>query len=822
MKKLVISEKSNAAARIATILSRGSKKTARDRGVQVFQFERDGDEWSVVGLRGHIIELDYPPALNNWERTPTKQLVYAAPEKRVTAHNIINVLKDLGRDAGEVIIATDFDREGELIGMETVDLLDIDPDKVKRSRFSALTKQEIEGAFSNLTRPDEKLAEAGECRQLIDLAWGAALTRFISLASGQVGSNFLSVGRVQSPTLSLIVDRHNEISNFVPKPYWNITSRFKKDKEFNGNHELNPFWDEGESKKALANCENISQAAVKEYEIQQKDEYAPPPFNTTMMLAEAVKMGLSASLTMKIAEDLYTAGYISYPRTDNTVYPRSLSLKGILEKLKGSDFKAEAEEVLAQEQIRPSRGRVETTDHPPIYPTEAATKKELKGEKWRLYELVVRRFLATVAPPCKAEHRHGKLVIGPEPFIVKGYRILSPGWRRYYPYFRVTETDLPELKVGEEVEVLGTAVDRLETQPPRRFTQGTLIQEMERLGLGTKSTRHEIVQKLYDRKYAVGNDLVPTLTGVAVAMSLESHAKTITESKMTAHLEKDMEDIANGKALLAEVVKESQDMLSDVVDVLEANREQIGDDIRGALKEQSYLGKCPECDGELMVRRSKKGEFVSCSNYPECKRAYPKPRGAKVEATEAVCEICRAPMVKVIRRGVPPVTHCLDPDCQSNKTANVMGTCPECGSNLRLLYSRAGKRFLGCSAYPKCTRTYPLPQMGPVKYTGEACDACKAPIMVIMTRGKPWKFCVNIECPKREKKNGNKASDEKKDAMTPKASVKSSKKKVVGKKGGKVPAKKAGKKVVTQKKSPKKASGSNPKKTIGTKGKSES
>jgi DNA topoisomerase-1 len=179
-------------------------------------------------------------------------------------------------------------------------------------------------------------------------------------------------------------------------------------------------------------------------------------------------------------------------------------------------------------------------------------------------------------------------------------------------------------------------------------------------------------------------------------------------------------------------------------------------------------------------------------------------------------------MVKVIRRGVPPVTHCLDPDCQSNKIANVMGICPECGSNLRLLYSRAGKRFLGCSAYPKCTRTYPLPQMGPVKYTGETCDACNAPIMVIMTRGKPWKFCVNIECPKREKKNGNKASDEKKDAMTPKASVKSSKKKVVGKKGGKVPAKKAGKKVVTQKKSPKKASGSNPKKTIGTKGKSES
>lgn len=795
MKKLVISEKSNAAARIATILSSGSKRTARDRGVQVFTFDRGGDEWSVVGLRGHIIELDYPPSLNNWERTPPKQLVYASPEKRVTAHNIINVLKDLARESGEIIIATDFDREGELIGMETVELLDVDPDKVRRSKFSALTKQEIETAFGSLTRPDERLAEAGECRQIIDLAWGAALTRFISLASGQVGSNFLSVGRVQSPTLSLIVDRHNEIANFKPRPYWNISGRFKKGAEFSGHHERNPFWEEAEATAAMASCAGAEKAAVEEYEVQQKDEYPPAPFNTTMMLAEAVKIGMSASMAMKIAEDLYTAGYISYPRTDNTVYPRSLNLKGILEKLKESEFKQEAQEVLAQEQIRPSRGKVEATDHPPIYPTEGATKKELKGDKWRLYELVVRRFLATVAPACRAEHRHARLLVNTEPLVAKGYRILSPGWRKYYPYFRVMETELPELQAGESVQVLGTSAERLETLPPRRYTQGTLIQEMERLGLGTKSTRHEIVQKLYDRKYVVGNDLVPTLTGLAVAMSLENHARTITESKMTAHLEKDMEDIANGHSALAEVVKESQDMLSDVVDVLEANREQIGSDIRGALKEQSYIGKCPECGGELMVKRSRKGEFISCSNYPECKRAYPKPHGAKVEPTESVCEVCRSPMVRVIRRGVSPATVCLDPDCESNRSANNMGTCPECGSSLRLLYSRAGKRFLGCSAYPKCTRTYPLPQMGSLRFTGEACDACKAPMMVIMTRGKPWRFCVNIECPKREKraKKAQPAAEAAKPEAKGKAAKKPSaaKKAPTTKKALKKPAKKA-------------------------------
>jgi DNA topoisomerase-1 len=568
MMKLVISEKADAAARIAVILSRGDKKSTRMNGVQVFQFEIGDDRWSVVGLRGHVIELDYPHHMNSWENTPPRELVRAAPEKRVTAHNIINVLKELAKDADEIIIATDYDREGELIGLETVELLGVDMVNVTRARFSAFTRQEIDQAFSNLTRPDEKLAEAAACRQIIDLAWGATLTRFISLASGQVGSNFLSVGRVQSPTLSLIVDRDREIRTFVPKPYWNVNAKFEKDLRFDGTHQKNPFWDEEGAKGVLGLCEGSNEGKVLSYVKENKDEYPPPPFNTTMMLAEAVKIGLTASLAMKIAEDLYTAGYISYPRTDNTVYPRSLSLKNILEKLKQTDFKTEAEELLEQQTIRPSRGRVETTDHPPIYPTEAASKDKLKGEKWRLYELIVRRFLATVAPSCKAEHRRATIAIKEEPFDCKGYRILSPGWRKYYPYFRVTEFELPELKEEESIKVLSVQSERRETEPPRRYSQGTLIQEMERLGLGTKSTRHEIIQKLLDRKYVIGNDLIPTQSGIAVTNSLEKHAQTITESKMTAHLEKDMEDIANGETSLAEVVSESQDMLSDIVDVM--------------------------------------------------------------------------------------------------------------------------------------------------------------------------------------------------------------------------------------------------------------
>ncbi|OPX59280.1 MAG: Reverse gyrase [Methanomassiliicoccales archaeon PtaB.Bin215] len=802
MKRLVISEKSNAAARVATILSDGGAKRKSVRGVQVFNFERNGDEFYVVGLRGHIIELDYPPEFNDWSKVDPKDLVKTHPAKRVTALNILHTLSELASECDEVIIATDFDREGELIGLETVSLLEKPPRSVRRVRFSALTKYEIEGAFKQLTDPDHRLAESAETRQVIDLAWGAVLTRFISLASGQMGNNFLSVGRVQSPTLTLIVDRHKEIIEFVPEPYWTVVARLEKGQEFSGDHIANPFKDEAKA-EAVRKRADCGKGRVMGMERKEKDEYPPAPFNTTTMLSEANKLGLSPSLAMKVAEDLYTAGYISYPRTDNTVYPRSLGLKNILEKLKKSDLGKEAAEILGQETIRPSRGRVETTDHPPIYPTEAATKKELKGAKWTLYELVVRRFLATLAPSARSESARCDLELGGEPFRAEGYRILSPGWRKYYPYWRVSEVLLPELITGDMVDIKEVRNDRKETRPPSRYSQGSLLQEMERLGLGTKSTRHDIIQKLYDRKYVNGNDLVPTLSGLAVVNALEKHAKIVTESRMTAQLEKDMDAIANGDSSLVEVVQESQAMLLDIVEVMTKQRKEIGDEIRNALQEQRFIGTCPKCGKDLRIVRSRKGsEFIGCSGYPECDVTYPKPGGALVQPSEEKCEVCGLPKVKVIRRGSPVKLQCIDPDCQSNQGKESAGTCPECGKELRVLYSRAGKRFIGCSGYPECKRTYPLPQFGTLQFLGEKCPECGAPTLKVLGRGG-WQFCANMECPtsKKAKKEGEAKKTVKKTAKKPAkkaeeegtetgATAKKTVKKTV-KKPAKKPAKKA-------------------------------
>lgn len=748
MKRLVITEKANTARRIATILSDGKRETKKLGGATVITFIRGDDEYSVIGLRGHIIELDYSEEYNDWSKVPPEELIYAPPEKYVKAHNILDAIKNLANEADEVIIATDYDREGELIGLETIRLADVDMSKVRRARFSALTKAEIEYAFEDLGSPDTRLADAAEARQLIDLIWGAVLTRMVSIYSGQVGRNFLSVGRVQSPTLKLVTDRHEEIEQFEPEPYWLIKGEFG-DETFTAEHENNPFWKKEEADIRFSSCEGTEEATVLSFNIEKEDDYPPSPFNTTTLLIEANRLGIPPVTAMRIAEDLYTSGYISYPRTDNTVYPKTLSLKGVLQKLKDSEFSKEAEELLNQESLHPSRGKRMTTDHPPIYPTGVASSKKMRGDKWKIYELVVRRFLATVAPAAVIENRTCVLDVSGERFQSKGQILLSEGWRKYYPYYKFNESILPELREGERVSVYSIHLEEDETKPPYRYNQGSLIQEMERLGLGTKSTRHDIIGKLYARNYVQGNNLIPTPSGIALIKALEKYGGQITEPKMTSRLEQDMEYIALGEKSLDFVVRESQEMLAEVVEEMKAKQKEIGEEIRQALHEQQYIGTCPDCGGNLIIKRSRHGNFIGCDSYPDCGKAYPLPRSAMIQTTDSLCKICGKPILRVIRRGQPPLEQCIDPNCESNTKRSDLGICPKCGKGtMRVIYSRAGKRFAGCSSWPDCNQTYPLPPRGTIDATGEPCPECGAPMI---SMGKNVR-CINIECPSRPKK----------------------------------------------------------------------
>ena len=334
------------------------------------------------------------------------------------------------------------------------------------------------------------------------------------------------------------------------------------------------------------------EALVKEVKKIVANELPPAPFNTTTFIQAASYLGFSAAKAMSIAEELYMMGLTSYPRTDNTVYPPSLNINSILQKLSEAHFSKEVKEIQTNGRNYPTRGKQQTTDHPPIHPVDAPSKK-LGADQERIYELICRRFFATLAKDAISETTDVWFDISGEKFIVSGYRLVEANWKHLYPYFKEKKKQLPELIEGEKLEIMKITIKKDSTKPPQRYTQGALIAKMEQLSLGTKSTRHEIISKLYNRKYVMGATPTPTSTAIAVVDALINC--DVVKPKMTAELEADMNDIAEGKKTLGETVRESRSMLTKVMEELEPEKEKIKENINNAVKAQNTIGPCPKC-----------------------------------------------------------------------------------------------------------------------------------------------------------------------------------------------------------------------------------
>lgn len=647
---LIVTEKNITARKIAQILF-GSVKDKKVDGVSVYE----NDDTAVVGLSGHIVNIDFPAEYNNWQGKSPSDLIWAETETRYTQKKIASALKKLAGGAARVTIATDFDREGELIGVEAYSIIkEANPTiAFDRARYSAITKPEIEHAFANTVPLDFNLAAAGEARQKIDLVWGAALTRFISLSCGRLGNSFLSVGRVQTPLLALVVDREKDIKSFTPTPYWELYATFSNNEELIAGHIGNRFTEKAKADAIVTRLGKTGK--VIDFKKEPKAEYPPIPFSTTEFIRAAASIGFSAANAMRVAENLYVNGWISYPRTDNTVYPASLNLREVVSQFTSGEFGKYARRLLEQSNFKPTRGKKETTDHPPIYPVANARKSDLRSDEWRLYELIVSRFFATLAPPAEWEIRSACMDVNGEMFKAGGSTLSTPGWRLYYPYGMPKEELLSELKINEVLKIKGVTLDEKLTKPPVRYGQGRLVKMMEDLGLGTKSTRHETIQKLYARNYVHGNPPQPTNTAFAVVEALEKYADLITRHDMTSRLEEDMDSIAEGKIKEKEVVKESQGMLETIFNVLDKNQKEIRGVLYDGLREDKLIGKCPSCGKDLLVRKSKKGgRFIGCDGYPDCNFILPLPRMGTVVVTDKSCEKHGISHIKIVNGGSKP------------------------------------------------------------------------------------------------------------------------------------------------------------------------
>jgi DNA topoisomerase I len=695
--RLIITEKNNSAKKIADILSGGSAKDDSTYKVPFYTWSDADGEQMTVGLKGHVMGVAFPEGYSNWQQTDLHDLIDAELVPEPTDKNVVKAVRKLAKDADEVVIATDYDREGELIGLEALQqVLEVNPEvagaelaerpPVKRARYSALTKDEIERAFANLDELSYDLAYAGAARQDIDLIWGATLTRAVSLATRRFGSNFLSVGRVQSPTLGLIVERELERRAHVPKPYWEVFAKFEHpDGSFEAHHATDKFWDEAEAKAALAGT--TSPGVVKSVSARKSSRKPPAPLNTTGFTTDASsRLGITPAAAMRLAEDLYMDGFISYPRTDNTVYPASLPTRELVQQMvRIPEFEAGA--FVLDGPMQATRGRKETTDHPPIHPTQAVHPGALDGPKRRVYELIVRRFIATFGPPMVTESTRADIEAGSESYFVRGSVVLDPGFARIYTYARSSDDEIPKLEEGQELALDGEPWSvAKETQPPSRISQGKLIELMEERGLGTKATRADIIQKLYDRGYVYSNPPEPSETGIAMYRAFREHVPRMATPEMTAELEKDMDEIASGEITKEEVLRISREMLHGTTHDMEERKDDLAKVIWAGMDEDKFLGPCKVCEDA----------------------------GRKHE------------------------------DGSPNR--------------LRVIDMKGGKRFWGCEGYNRdnpddpdsCQNSGPLPGRGYELWRlEERCSVCgEAPRLTVKGfRGRPWKLCLNDDCP---------------------------------------------------------------------------
>lgn len=677
--QLIISEKPLASKRIADALAEKEPIKKIYRGVPYYELTRDNKKIVVGCAVGHLFGLkekekgwNYPVFDLEWRES------HEISKTAKFSKKYLNALKSLIKKADSFVNACDLDTEGELIFKNILNLVCKKQD-ANRMRFGTLTKTDLVNAYENMDEHiDFGLAEAGETRHFMDFMWGVNSSRALTIAIKNTGRGFrvLSSGRVQSPTLALLTHRELEIKKFKPKPYWQIIADiFENIKAL---HKQDKFWEQENAKEIYEKCKD-KDAKVSKVSRKNINIMPPAPFNLTSLQTEAYKLfGFSPRQTLNIAQGLYLAAYISYPRTSSEKLPSKIGYKDILTALsKINEFKQNAD-LLLSKTLKPAEGKKTDSAHVAIYPTNAPPKNLgiLNAQQKKLYSLIVKRFFATFGDPSVKELMEVIFDINGEEFVAKGARILKKGWNSLYePFVRVKEIILPDLKENEIRKVNKLELNEDETKPPKRYTQGSVVNEMEKRGLGTKATRSNILQTLYDRQYITGKTIIVTELGVKITEVLENNVPELVSEELTRHFEKETEEIQEGKRKKGDVLKEAESTLTNVLEKFKKNEGKIGDKL---------------CDALLETR----------------------------------------------------------------KTENLIGTCPSCGGELRIIVSKATrKRFIGCSNYDKgCRTSFPLPQRGLIKPSKDKCKECDSPIIMVYTKGRrPWRLCINPDCPTKKK-----------------------------------------------------------------------
>ncbi|MDA4128458.1 MAG: DNA topoisomerase I [Thaumarchaeota archaeon] len=675
---LVVCEKPDAAKRIAEALAQEAIQVVSVEGVTAFRFKNGTESFVVCAAQGHIYAISdtiqersvYPVFDIEWfpNHLVEKDAEYA--RRRIES------IRRLSEGAQKFVNACDYDIEGETIGYNVLRYACAgQQNSALRAKFSTLTKDELVRSFREAkVAANGNLAIAGRTRHAVDFAWGVNLSRALSQALMNTRGRYrtISMGRVQGPTLSYVVDRDVEIGTFVPRPYWAVKGTFDHaGVRVEANYSKDILWNKSEADAVRTECDNRD-GVVSRASVETSTDPPPPPFNVGDLQKEAYRVfRFSPSRTLQIAERLYLGALISYPRTGSQKLPPSIGYRKILNGIaKISQYSGDVGELLAGD-LTPREGTQADSAHPAIYPTGESPRRQLQSWEAQLLELIIRRFLSVFGKPVLMERANLTISVGDHDFVSIGRRTLKEGWMKYYgKYVKPEDSRLPPLKEGDELKMIAIDyAERLQRHLPR-YNQSTLLEKMEREKLGTKATRAEIITTLINRGYLVGESLEATDLGFTVIETMKKHSPSVISTKLTRDTEERLEAIEMGKEDVTRLNRETLEVLSESLMAMKANEVSIGinldQSVLATLSTQNTLGPCPVCEaGKLIMIRSRTTHkrFVGCTNYRNgCRASAPLPQRGVIKTTSAPCRYCAWPIIYV-RTGRMPWRLCVNVSC---------------------------------------------------------------------------------------------------------------------------------------------------------------
>ncbi|XP_023029815.2 DNA topoisomerase 3-beta [Leptinotarsa decemlineata] len=743
----MVAEKPSLAASLANILSNGNNTSKKGFNGACSIHEWNGTflgapaRFKMTSVCGHVFGVDFISKYNNWDRVDPVELFSCPIEKKEAMPKLKmpSFLAQEAKGAENLVLWLDCDKEGENICFEVMSAVassvlgSVYSDKVTyRAKFSAITEKDIKAAFNSLGHPNENEAKSVDARQELDLRIGCAFTRFQTRffqgRYGDLDSSLISYGPCQTPTLGFCVQRHDAIQTFKPETYWCVQVTVKT----TDNQDVTLDWQRVRSfDKEVANLflqlvKDQKQAKVVSVISKEKSKPRPSALNTVELMRVASSgLGMGPHHAMQIAEKLYIQGYISYPRTETTRYPENFDLIGVLrQQQNSSDWGDEVRQILNNGVNRPKSGH-DAGDHPPITPMKAASRNELDGDSWKLYDYITRHFIGTLAKDCKYLTTTATIIINDEVFTVSGKTLLDPGFTTIMTWQAFGKNEIvPNLHENETVPIKEAKLSEHQTSPPDYLTEAELITLMEKHGIGTDASIPVHINNICQRNYVTvtpGRKLKPTTLGIVLVHGYQKIDEELVLPTMRSAVEEQLNLIAAGKANFHDVLKHTVEIFKLKFQYFVKNIDGMDQLFEVSFSPLSATGRahsrCGKCRRYMKYIQAKPARL----HCPHCDETFNVPQNGIIKIFRELkcplddfellswtmgnkgksfvfCPYCyNNPPFKDMKKG-SGCNSCSHPTCLYSLNSNGICNCAECEFGILVLDPSSGPKWkLGCN-----------------------------------------------------------------------------------------------------------------------------